>query len=278
MKEARRKEAGAGPHRLAIKFYGERNTGTNYLAELFRRNVEADILSGQVPRSDVRAMMTRRLRGLMPAVTERLHERARDRYFEATFDSNLGWKHMCPAPDRMTARTLQDVRFIMVVKNPYAWLLSLFAKPYHVGGQDARFDDFLNRHLPVMEVRENIGAVSLRPAEVWNRKIRGYLDLAAVAAHAKIVRYEDFLKNEQEMIRQVAAELDIPVRDTLEGVGYGVKSADQATPQTDYARYYLEERWRAKLSGAEIGHINALLDPALVVQMGYQPLDPSTQA
>lgn len=274
MKDVEQKVPDAVTDRRILKIYGERNTGTNYLTELFRRNTDVDILTGKVPRSDVRSMMTRHLRVLMPVVADHLHEWARDRYFEATFNSNLGWKHMSPAPDRMSARTLQNVRFLIVVKNPYAWLLSLYARPYHVGGKDRRFESFLERHLPVMEVRENIGADPLQPVEVWNRKVRGYLELMAVAQHAQVLRYEDVLADEVGTLRQAAAALGLPLLEGFEGVSHGVKEADRARPQADYVDYYLHERWRDKLTVGAVERINALLDPRLMRRMGYEIIDP----
>jgi hypothetical protein len=266
------------PDHLKLKIYGERNTGTNYLAELVQRNMDVDVLPGLVPWFDVPAMMTRKLRRLLPQAADQIHERARDRYFKATFERHLGWKHMCPAPDMMSEAVLRDVRFLMVLKNPYAWLLSLHSKPYHVGGMDERFEDFLDRFLPVMETRENIGSEPLPAVEVWNRKVRGYFALEAAARHAVMVRYEGFLADEEATLTRVADDLDIPRRSHFLSVPRGVKRGDRDRTQIDFAAYYLEERWRDKLSADAIRRINSLLDGELVVRLGYQLIDPDLHA
>lgn len=258
------------PGEVALKIYGERNTGTNYLTSLFERNLRARILAGRVDDRDVLTQLTRRLHRFMPALTHSLHEAARDRFFEATFPQNLGWKHMNPDIERIGPEALAAVRFLMVVKNPYSWLLSLYQRPYHIGAKDVCFEDFLNRHLGVMQKRENIGPDPLSPVEVWNFKMRGYQALLAAAPHAMIVRYEDFLTDEFAALGRVARALEVPLRETYEPADAGIKQRDHDVTQKDYADYYLNERWRGKLTARALQKINATLDPALVTQLGYQ--------
>ena len=258
------------PDDVALKIYGERNTGTNYLTALMEQNLCAEILNGRVDDKDLLTQLTRRLHRFMPSLTHRLHEAARDRFFEATFARNLGWKHMNPDIERIGPEALASVRFLMVVKNPYAWLLSLYQRPYHIGAKDVCFDDFLNRHLGVMQKRENIGPDPLSPVEVWNCKMRGYQMLQAAAPHAIIVRYEDFLTDEFATLERVADRLNIALRGNYEPIGLGVKRDDHEVSTGDYVDYYLNERWRDKLSAKALQKINAVLDPKLVKQLGYQ--------
>lgn len=259
---------------IALKIYGERNTGTNYLTALMDQNLCAEILPGHVAGKDFRIQVTRRLHRVFPGLARGLHEAARDRYFEATFVRNLGWKHMNPDVTRIGADALSSVRFLMVVKNPYSWLLSLFQRPYHVGGKDTRFEEFLERHLGVMEQRENIGPDPLSPVEVWNSKMRGYQVLKATASHAMIVRYEDFLVDETAALEKVAMQLGIALRSTHVPITGGVKQGDTEVTHKDYATYYLQEQWRDQLSDAALERINAELDPELVTQLGYRIISP----
>ncbi|WP_299971123.1 hypothetical protein [uncultured Roseobacter sp.] len=259
---------------VALKIYGERNTGTNYLTALMDQNLCAEVLPGHVDGKDLRTQLTRRLHRALPGLARGLHEAARDRYFEATFARNLGWKHMNPDVARIGADALSSVRFLMVVKNPYSWLLSLFQRPYHVGGKDTRFEEFLERHLGVMEQRENIGRDPLSPVEVWNRKMRGYQVLKAAAKHAMIVRYEDFLEDEAAALERVATQLGITLRGTHIPITGGVKHADGELSHKDYATYYLQEKWRDRLSKSALERINAELDPDLVTRLGYQMISP----
>ncbi len=255
---------------IALKIYGERNTGTNYLAALAELNLCAKVLPGRVADNDMLTQVTRRLSRYLPHLGRKWHEAARDRFFEATFSDNLGWKHMNPNPARIGQEALASVRFLMVIKNPYAWLLSLHQRPYHVGVRDGSFEHFLTRRLPVMEQRENIGSDALTAIEVWNRKVQGYIQLQDVASHAVIMRYEDFLVDEITALHTVATKLGIAIRDRHIPVSEGVKQADTKISHSDYASYYLKERWRERLSPEALGIINSSLDQEAVKQFSYQ--------
>lgn len=258
---------------VLLKIYGERNTGTNYLAELAERNLCASLLPGRVDDGDTLTQFTRRLSRLLPSLTHHWHEAARDRFFDATFAENLGWKHMNPDPARIGPEAMASVRFLMVVKNPYAWLLSFHQRPYHVGARQTRFEDFLNRRLTVMQRRENIGSEPLTPVEVWNRKMCGYQALLDAADHAVIARYEDFLADEAATLKKVARVLGIAIRDRHLSVPEGIKRNDMEKPRTDYVEYYLREYWREKLTPAALEIINAQLDPNVVSRLGYVIID-----
>lgn len=254
----------------SLKIYGERNTGTNYLTALMDGNFNADILSGRVDDRYLPVLVTRKLRRYWPSLAHKLHEAARDRYFSTTFDQNLGWKHMNPDLERIGPSSLEDVRFVMVLKNPYAWLLSLFQRPYHVGGRDDRFEDFLDRRLAVMERRENIGPHSLTPVEVWNAKLDGYRALERSAKHAMIVQYEDFLRDEGAALDRVGRTLGLSMRQARMSINTGIKRDDSQRTRTDYADYYLKERWRDKLTAETIAKINSVIDAEAVRTVGYE--------
>lgn len=266
----------AAQSKARLKIYGERNTGTNYLTELAALNFDVDILPGRVSDTDLPTRITRKLHRLAPKMTSGLHEAARDRYFEASFARNLGWKHMNPQIDRIGPEALAGVRFLMVVKNPYAWVLSLYRKPYHASPGNVSLEAFLERPLRVMKRRENVGPRALLPLELWSRKMHGYLALQQAARHAMIMKYEDFLADEAGSLNRLATGLDLPRLSQFQRIEYGVKDADRHVPQSEYADYYLRERWRAKLSAAALQRINDQLDPAVMTQLGYALIDPAT--
>ena len=134
---------------VALKVYGERNTGTNYLEQLASENLSVRILSGIVPRRYWQTFLTRQLRAVAPERFAGTHEAARDRYFTRTFASTLGWKHMIPAPEAIGQNNLSEVRFVMLVKNPYSWLLSLYRRPYHGGTKSVSMEAFLEDSEPI---------------------------------------------------------------------------------------------------------------------------------
>ena len=114
---------------VAVKVYGERNTGTNYLEKLVTANLDAYILSGIVPRRDPVTFVTRNLRALKPELFAGWHEKARDWYFARNFSRDLGWKHMCPDVGRIGAEHLGKTRFLMLVKEPVFLARLVFPSP-----------------------------------------------------------------------------------------------------------------------------------------------------
>ena len=77
-----------------IKIYGERNSGNNYLIKLLDSNII----------------------NLNPSAWK-MHTEAR-----------FGWTHGLPIPT--DEANILKINFIILVKNPYSWLLSLYRNPH----------------------------------------------------------------------------------------------------------------------------------------------------
>jgi hypothetical protein len=237
-----------------VKIYGERNTGTRYLAKLLVRNLDVELLDGAAP------WVLRKLFGS--------NEAARDLYFRASYRRNLGWKHaMAPSPEQLWRLAVEDVLFITLTKNPYAWLLSLHRRPYH-GHTAASFADFVQARWPAVG-RENSPGGYANPVVLWNEKNRSYLNLGR-AACAHNLRYEDLVCDPETVIAGLAQAFDLPRKRAH------FQNVDESTkPEPDkrfgdYRSYYLEERWRSKLDPTVLPLINAHLDEALMAHFGYQ--------
>lgn len=74
-----------------IQIFGERNSGTNYLKEFLSKNLINKIDIGY----------------------------------------KYGWKHGFVNFKRLEKESLENVLFLVITKNPYAWLLSMNKKPHH---------------------------------------------------------------------------------------------------------------------------------------------------
>ena len=259
-----------------LKIYGERNTGTNYLEQLMLRNFDANILLGRAPDHHIQAYLSRAIKLISEPRGVAYRHAWRDRYLVESFDKQLGWKHMCPSPERLGPSRLANVKYVMVVKNPYSWALSLFRRPYHVGGRDSSFDMFLERKMPVMPELENIGTDEITPIEVWNRKVTGYLRLREEAHRSIIVRYEDLLADEMQILCQIAKKLGIRVRKELRPIKHGVKKHDAHIDRHYYQNYYISQMWRKKLTPQHILKINSRLDRNLLKELDYDILDPNS--
>lgn len=251
-----------------IKLYGERNTNTNYLSKLIDLNLQVSQLPGVVPPKLVK--LEARLG---------VKERIRDWYFAATFGRNLGWKHM-------RAKTAEELRhyrvvrngavsFVTITKNPYSWLLSLHRRPYSDQVPEGiSFEDFLQmRWLTVG--RGNLGRRVLgSPVELWNLKNASYLELSRDFPTVHLST-ESILAKPAEVIDRIASTLEIP-RKGETFVDHQRSTKDWSKDANYYRDYYLNERWREKLSPAAIELINARLDTSLLERLGYNLLT-STQ-
>ncbi len=247
----------------AVKILGERNSGTTYLERLLRRNLRISSLPGVVPKPVAR---------LFPA-----SERVRDLYFRVTKRHNLGWKHaMAPLPGDLakTAIDRSGILFLTLTKNPYSWLLSLYDHPYHAPDPPRDFEAFLETPWPTVG-RENARACFDTPMDLWNEKTASYL---ALAAHAVVLtcRYEDLIANPFGILTRLVREHGIGVlRAPFENVEETTKREDRGRNFSDYRDYYLEERWRQRLSSSTIASINARLDETLMKRLGYARIDPA---
>ena len=254
------------PHhdRPLIKLYGERNTGTHYLARLVASNLNARMLENIEPRIIRRT--ARRLRAT---------EIVRDVYYGFTFRRNLGWKHMNPRTLDELRRLGIDVarlRFIMLTKNPYSWIVSMMRNPYHLGLQKVDdIDAFVARQWPCSR-RENMTTASASLIDMWCAKTRRYLTLAG-HGQGCIVRYEDLLIDPAAAIAAMASELGVERRsDQFVNIDTSAKRAGRAQGRTfeSYRLYYLNEEWRARLTPTAIATINRQLDPDVMRRTGYE--------
>ena len=242
----------------SIKIYGQRNTGTNYLARLVALNLRGRVLRGVLP-----WRVNRWLGG---------NESARDLFFRLTLGRNLGWKHAVPPSPGDVRRLRKDadaILFLTLTKNPYAWLLSLHRHPYHASHAVGEFREFIDRPWPTVGRERRPGAFP-SPMAMWNEKNAAYLALADGLACANL-RYEDLLSSPGAVIEEISAGHGIErVQEAFRNVEESTKAG--GTSFQDYRAYYLEERWRADLPQESIAAINAHLDTGLMQRIGYEVL------
>ena len=248
-----------GATKRYIKIYGERNSGTTYLQMLVEQNLNVDVLPGVAPRR-----WRRFFRG---------NETMIDLYFRLTFCKNLGWKHQAVThlADSCKQRALIDrTLFLIIAKNPYAWLLSLFRHPYHYRGELTTFEAFL-RGVWQTVGRERHSEPFATPIAMWNVKHAAYLDLADKKT-CVIIRYEDLLADPKAIITRISETYALPRRNA-QFLNVFESAKGEGTKDFDYYRtYYLEELWRNELSADHIALISSLLDRATVKKFGYNLL------
>lgn len=245
-----------------LKIYGERNTGTNYLARLVALNLEVEQLSGVVPH------YVMWLRKQLPG-----NDLVRDLYYLASFRKNLGWKHCLVDAERLRQCRVEKrgVRFVTLTKNPYSWLLSLHRRPYNKRGMKrVDFLEFLQR--PWLTVgRENAPASYPTPMDLWNDKSAANLRLKD-RLPAVSLRYEDLLDDPRQVVSTIAETFGIAWK------GPEFRNLDESTKESTkdfswYRDYYLNERWRADLPPGAAALITPRLNEKTVRAHGYEVLE-----
>lgn len=242
-----------------IKIYGERNTGTNYLAKLIGLNLSVELLPGVAP-AHVQ---------LLEKLTTG-EESTRDRYFTKTFTQNLGWKHRFVNLSELSSirDTIQHVGFVCLVKNPYAWLLSFYHSPHHYEGTTKEsFSEFLVKPVQLLN-RDNLLADFVTPIQLWNLKNQSYYE---VVQHfdGVLLKYESLLKSPDRTIHSINSAFNVSLLES------GFKNFEKSTKSDtsrdfDYYRtYYLNEVWKQDLTPELIDVINGQLDQVVMDQLNY---------
>lgn len=239
-----------------IKIYGERNTGTRYLHELISENLEADLLTGVVPKK-----WRRIFRG---------SETAKDLFFKFTFPNNLGWKHTLVEPSKLKhMKVCQNLIFITITKNPYSWLLSLYKRPYHSTIHSSSIDDFLSTPWETVG-RENAPRGFADPIDMWNKKNAAYCELQKASITINL-KYEDILANPISILETLSQKFSIQKKNgSLNNIKESTKESKKDFSY--YQDFYLHEKWKEKLSQSTISKINKHLDKSTMHYFGYEKL------
>ena len=247
-----------------IKLYGERNSGTNYLEKLITLNLNVHQMRSQVPWYIVR------LQKIMPD-----NEILRDLYFQITFRYNLGWKHTLVPPSEVLQKyvPVKSVSFVTITKNPYSWLLSMHARPHHYYdyAQRTDFETFLTSRWHTLKRDNTPYRVVQNPIVLWNIKNASYISLAG-SQPTVTLRFEDLLAAPADAISCLADRFFLSWKNERFQAYEQSTKGDYDKNTGTYRDYYLNERWRNRLSSNAIKIINQYLDPKVVEYFGYDLL------
>ena len=245
-----------------IKIYGERNTGTHYLSELIRLNLEVEEVPGVVPKYIM--ALQKQLPG---------KELVRDLYFAMTYKHNLGWKHTTVKPLEIIAKysiAKNNLSFVTITKNPYSWLLSLYKRPYHQYYADKPdFESFLSTSWKTVG-RDSAPKILSSPVELWNMKNSSYLQLEDTFPVLNI-KYEDILDVPKNIIELISNTFSYGRR-LSHFQNYEKSTKEKGKDSSFYRDYYLNERWKDMLSPQSIAIINERLDNELMNYFRYEKL------
>jgi hypothetical protein len=249
----------------AVKIYGERNTGTRYLHQLIRLNLDVRIIPG---------VEDEWIWSYLGGKNGRwIYEFAADLFFFFNASRTLGWKHVLVPPvevlDRMCADR-QPIVFVTIIKNPYSWLLSMYKRPYHCRTVCRSFEEFLVTPWQT-RWREKAPKYFANPVDMWNRKNGAYLELHR-QRRSLCLRYEDLLASPEEWIERIAGLLQVPRKREVFLNREKTTKANSGQSYAFYRDFYLQEKWKAELSVRHIDIINESLDRGMASSFGYPVL------
>lgn len=260
-------ETRSAPRVERIKIFGERNTGTNFVEAVLSANVDCPLCPGNLPEQR-RLLYTVLSKALPYRVSRRLVEADRDREYDRRFNSELGWKHArVPNLPAGTEAYPAGTGFVAVIKNPYAWLLSLHKRPYqNETSSRLSFANFLRTPWQTVE-RECAGRGAYDdPIQLWNDKVAAY-DALVTHGPTIISRYEDIAAAPETLVERLAGEFGVACRTPITVPERSVKGDGRS--RAEITAYYLNEGWRKRLNAEDIAYINHRLDPMLMARYGY---------
>jgi hypothetical protein len=188
-------------------------------------------------------------------------------YLEEKF---TGWKH---GPLRMPGGLWQGrpARFVLCVKNPYAWAVSCYRYFRKYQCVDGTMDPGFQRD-PSMSFEEFLLTPSYTfetPIDRWNQMNRLWL-VTLPADRTLLVRQEDQLEDQLSTLRRAEEQL------RLVRLGADLKPIEQrvevgARIQGDMERdYYLDRRYLLEYSSLLLDKANSLVDAELLSRLGYR--------
>ena len=239
---------------LAIKVYGERNSGTNYLEQLIELNLDVALLKYK-PAKTIAPLLK--------------YEIMTDLLLSYKRPSFLGWKHGCPPLKHINSYP-GKLLIITLTKNPYSFLLSLHNKPYHYKGtKEASFLQFIKSEWKTI-LRDHLKLETLSsPMALWNRKNESYYKLITDSKHPVVqLTYEELLANPEKFIHQLAKDHKIPLKTPIfQNKESSTKESSQRF--SNYQDFYLNDKWKEQLTPEVLSIMNDGLDHKLMKQFGY---------
>lgn len=288
---------------MIVKIYGERNTGTNYLEQLLKKNL---LNLPEEKQANI---------SIMPSPSLLLPKNELDKQDLA----QLGWKHrfIDVAFLRKCGFEKKSGLILTLTKNPYSWLMSLHKRPYapiHLRNRVIAFDEqgmpnpHSVRNIKIIRQLRKCGRLGERflacfpqwseyekiefkdfirvkwftqfnechdkpfknPVKLWNVKNKAYIELAQYYDVLSIT-YEALLASPEAVVRNIMTRLGCELKN-FENMQHAAKKEDSEKNHEYYQDYYLQEKWRERLTENEIKWISSQLDPLVMKSFGYQLL------
>lgn len=170
----------------------------------------------------------------------------------------------------MPSSHLENTRFIIICRNPYALLASMYRRPYHALRTFDTVKSFLTSPFPVYP-RDSIDAATLTPPALWTTKHLAYHTFSQIPRYIATVCYEDLTTDGIAVLRQLSEQLRLSPRGPLRLIDHGIKRTDHAS-RNEYEQCYLSERWRRYFTAGMVAGMNDQMDAQVLITLGYTTL------
>ncbi len=256
----------------AIKLFGERNTATRAVLRMLddTPGLQNAAASAEHLRDDAE------MRKEIEAIAGKMERPWRKIYREAVKDRTFAslppvqaWKHSAAIYDPAYAN--DSVSVLFTVRNPYSWIVALYRNPYHIMGDvPATIGQFVAQ--PWLTVaRDQIDPLLTSPVELWNRKLKSYLDFMALAkadaVPATTLKFEDFVSDPPGSFSAAMAALGIacvaPVYnpEPTKKRGFSLRKRQS---------FYEKADWAKEMTKDEIAAITEKVDWDTAEKFGYR--------
>lgn len=157
------------------------------------------------------------------------------------------------------ANRRDEYKYLVTVRNPYSWALSMWEDPHSEEKPNKYFNKFLRQQF---EMHTDI-------IKMWNLKYLSYLKLG-LESESVGVRFEDLLKNPEKEIREIAKLFGLKMKH-FENIENEVRSGGTILENKyDRRDYYLKEEWRKRISSKDMNYMKSKFNHDLLNIFKYE--------
>jgi len=225
-----------------------------------------------------------KIHGLQRSGTNYLSHLINENFQNTQVLVNLGgWKH---GPYMLPWAIGREAHVVGIVKNPYAWLVSVFKywgpdKKLRIGPDltGISFDEFVRnrcylerqRDIPYLFRAEN-------PVQHWNDMNFHWSSVRMNQKKLVMIAYEILLERPKDVITDLSKGLGIKMKEHFVGSNETfTPSGEKLQPSGEKFKskdYYLQAGWKKYYTPDLVQFVNEELDTDLMVSFGYDYLTP----
>lgn len=179
----------------------------------------------------------------------------KEAYFPKGWVRKYGWTHGVPKVNGSE----EDVLFLVIVKNPYSWLLSMQEHPHIPGYTKKTFSEFIRSPLDGYET----------PMLLWSFKYFSFIQKLRNLKFV-IIKYELMLSDPKTTIEMMAKKYKVKRRGEFKNVRRSTKSNGTLSDHLfDKKDFYLNDEWKDQINKEDYAFINDKLDKFLMQTFNY---------